>query len=39
MFTAEVFFTSLLLVILSCFFVGGAVAMMRGWFVKQKKNW
>jgi len=36
MFTAEIFYTTLLLVSLSCFIVGGAVAMMRGWFDRSR---
>jgi len=36
MFTAEQFYTTILLVTLSSFFIGGAVAMGRGWFKRQK---
>lgn len=38
MFNAEQFFASLLLTMLSGFFIGAAAAMMRGWFPYAKKG-
>lgn len=34
MFNASEFFATMLLVMLSCFFIGSAAAMCRSWFAK-----